>query len=506
MANGKTDIIIIGAGISGLCTGCYGQMNNYTTQIFEMHDKPGGVCTSWKRQGYIVDGCLHSVLGVAPGTSFYHMWQEMGVIQGRHFVHPDQLARIEGPDNQVLNFYTDLDRLEQHLKELAPSDAKVITEFIKNARICTRYDLPVDKAFELFTLGDGIKLVIKFLPLVLRVFRKWSRVSLHDFAQRFSNSFLREAFPLVSGLPDLPIASLLMLLAWSHRRVTGYPVGGSLELARAIEKRYLGLGGRTNYRSRVTKILVENNVAVGIRLDDGTEYRGEIIISAADGHSTIFDLLEGKYLDEKTKGHYEELPLFHPIIHIALGVARSFDEIPPLVTGLNFPIGESVTIGGQAIRRLTMHIYNFDPTLAPEKRTLITVLIPTDYDYWKDLSHDPKRYHAEKKGVGELVTSLVEQRFPGITTQVEMCNVATPITFERYTGNWRGSFEGWEMSTKTFGLRMSKRLPGLSNFYMVGQWVEPGGGLPPAVMSARHVVQVICRKSRRHFITSKPRD
>ena len=50
----------------------------------------------------------------------------------------------------------------------------------------------------------------------------------------------------------------------------------------------------------------------------------------------------------------------------------------------------------------------------------------------------------------------------------------------RYTGNWRGSFEGWMISMDAWDLRMKKTLFGLSDFYMVGQWVEPGCGLPPA--------------------------
>lgn len=241
-----------------------------------------------------------------------------------------------------------------------------------------------------------------------------------------------------------------------------------------------------------------------MRLDNGTEYRGDIVISAADGHTTIFGLLGGKYLNRKIRGYYEELPLFHPIIHVALGVARTFDEVPALVTGWNFPLREPITIANQSLERLTLHVYNFDPTLAPKGRTLITILIPTDYDYWKDLAQDREQYQAAKESIAELVIGAIEQRFPGIGRQVEMRDVATPVTFERYTGNWRASFEGWEASTKTFGLRMSKRLPGLNNFYMVGQWVEPGGGLPPAVMSARHLMQVICRQNRRPFVTSMP--
>ena len=47
----EKSIIITGAGIAGLSAGCYGQMNGYRTQIFEMDTKPGGLCTSWKRKG-----------------------------------------------------------------------------------------------------------------------------------------------------------------------------------------------------------------------------------------------------------------------------------------------------------------------------------------------------------------------------------------------------------------------------------------------------------------------
>ena len=57
-------IIIIGAGIAGLAAGCYAQMNGYKTQIFEMHDRPGGLCTAWQRQGFVFDGCIHYLFGI----------------------------------------------------------------------------------------------------------------------------------------------------------------------------------------------------------------------------------------------------------------------------------------------------------------------------------------------------------------------------------------------------------------------------------------------------------
>lgn len=57
----RKSIVIIGAGIAGLAAGTYAQMNGYDSVIFEMHDKPGGLCTSWKRKGFTIDGCIESV-------------------------------------------------------------------------------------------------------------------------------------------------------------------------------------------------------------------------------------------------------------------------------------------------------------------------------------------------------------------------------------------------------------------------------------------------------------
>jgi len=499
----EKSIIIIGAGIAGLSTGCYGQMNGYHTQIFEMHTTPGGLCTTWKRKGYKIDGCIHWLVGSSPGNSFYRLWEEVGAVQGRTIIDHEEFVRIEGKEGKVFIVYTDLNRLEQHMKELAPEDKDVIEEFINAIHRCTHFDMPIEKAPELYSPIDMLKMMFTMVPS-LRFMRKWGKVSIPDFAQCFKNPFLRGAFPLTMNLPGFPMMSLCMTLAYLHQKAAGYPLGGSLEFARGIERRYLGLGGEIHYKSPVVKILVENDQAVGVRLADGSEHRSDIVISAADGHTTIFDMLEGKYINKKIQGYYDKLPIFTPLIYMSLGVARSFDELPSSVAGIYFPLDEPVTIAGQEWKRLPVHIYNFDPSLAPEGKTLLTLLIDSNYEYWKKLSEDPERYKAEKEQIADLVVAQLDRRFPGLAAQVEMRDVATPMTFERYTGNWQGTYEGWQMTTKTLTMRMSKTLPGLANFHMAGQWVQPGGGLPTGVMTGRHVAQIICKKDKKKFVTSTP--
>jgi phytoene dehydrogenase-like protein len=63
---------------------------------------------------------------------------------------------------------------------------------------------------------------------------------------------------------------------------------------------------------------------------------------------------------------------------------------------------------------------------------------------------------------------------------------------------------GWADTTKTMLKLMGRTLPRLGSFYMAGQWVHPGGGVNGAVTSGRHVIQVICKKDKRPFVTTVP--
>ena len=89
---------------------------------------------------------------------------------------------------------------------------------------------------------------------------------------------------------------------------------------------------------------------------------------------------------------------------------------------------------------------------------------------------------------------------PGISSQIETSDVATPFTTFRYTNNWKAAL-GFIM-TKTLAADMVRkpqyRLPGLDDFYMIGQWVR-GFGVPMAAFSGKEVIQNICKADGRRF-------
>jgi phytoene dehydrogenase-like protein len=151
---------------------------------------------------------------------------------------------------------------------------------------------------------------------------------------------------------------------------------------------------------------------------------------------------------------------------------------------------------------IDIQVFNYDPTAAPKGKTMIRVNLNGDYTFWKKLRETPDQYEAEKKRIADEVVKALDARYPGLAEKVEMVDVATPVTFERYTGNWQGSSQGWvptpEAANGTAWFSQ-KTLSGLERFYLAGQWVEIIGGVPSAAFSARNVIRLICSRDGRPF-------
>ncbi|MBO3803639.1 MAG: NAD(P)/FAD-dependent oxidoreductase [Candidatus Brockarchaeota archaeon] len=490
----RKSIIVIGAGIAGLSAGCYGQMNGFRTRIFEMHTSPGGLCTSWRRGSYTIDGCLQWLVGTAPSSGLYRIWEELGATRGRRFVNHEEFVRIEGVNGKTFIQYSNLDRLEQHMLEMSPEDESSVRNFINSAREFVRAEAPVEG-------NENRGATSK--PTIEKLQEKWGGRAMGEFSLSIKSPALRGIFESLWH-PSAPASFFLMILSFLHKGEVGYPVGGSLAFSRSIERRYLELGGEARYGSRVAKVLVEGGRAAGVKLEDGSEHRSDYVISAADGHATIFDMLDGRYADSEIRGYYERLQPFPPLLHVALGVDRSFEDVPPVANGISFPLSSAIKVAGTEFRRLGVLVYNFDPTLAPPGKTVLKVMLPSDYDYWKGLRERPDLYRSEKDLVADRIAYALDERFPGLADRVEMRDVATPATFHRYTGNWRGSYEGWMLTPESAGLQMRKTLPGLDNFYMAGQWVEPGGGVPTSAISGRNAIKMVCEREKVPFFSTVP--
>ncbi len=331
---------------------------------------------------------------------------------------------------------------------------------------------------------------------------------MQQFAQRFSDPFLKKAFSLlVYSAPFTPVAPHLMRHAYALNKALQWPVGGALEFARSIEKRYKELGGEVHYGQKVEKIRVENDRAVGVRTADGSEHRADRIISNADGRKTIMDMLGGNYINEKIRSYCAEPPdLMNWAVHVFLGVNRDLSGEPSALVML---LENPVTLAGHKTDSLEMQLYGFDKTMAPEGKGVIKVELVSGYSYWKRLYADREKYKEEKEKIALQVIDILERHFSGIKGQVEVIDVPTLMTWERFVGATHG-FNNLPAKQFSFLAGMRGRggvtsLPGLSNFCFVGAWASMAPALFGNALSGKITIQKICKKDGKKFLVQRPK-
>lgn len=339
--------------------------------------------------------------------------------------------------------------------------------------------------------------MVKMMPM-FKVMGKFSRTTIAQYLEQFKDPFLKQALALIMPA-GYSMISLVSTLASLHSRDAGFPRGGSLEFARSVESRFLALGGNINYRSRVTEVLVNNGRATGVLLEDGSEVTGDIVVSAADLHSTVYGLLKGRHITPLIKTSFRELPVYSSI-QVSLGVDCDLSgEAEKVAVKMDKPIN----LGGKQNGYIYLTNYVFDPSLAPAGKTVVAATLYSTYEHWQAVAKDKKRYNEKKNQLAERVIKEVEKRFPKARDRIEVVDVATPITYNRYTGVWKGAYMAWVVPPEKGRFKIPKQLPGLDNFYQIGQWVEPPSGLPGSMLTGRHVVQIICSHEKVPFRTGQ---
>ena len=485
------NIVIIGGGLAGLSAGCYARASGFRTTIVEHNLSLGGVCTAWPRNGYTIDGCIHWLTG----GPFAKLYEELGILPKVKLHTIEEFARYRNIERGVdVSFARDLAAVGDALKQIAPEDAQEIDRMMSSAVEFTAVD-PGIAPPELQGLKDTVARVwdARSESGLFVHYRKplgvWLREHVrNEQLRRILSSFVP---------PEAPALFLLMVFGYLARGFLSRPDGGSGKFRDALIASYHRLGGAERLHTTVDEILVENGRACGVRLDDGTTIDADIVISTSSMPETVLRLLGGGFGADETRARLERWKLFDPIVLVSFGVASALEGVPPtlLVDGI-----APFEVGGKTNDRLYIRTYNDDPLMAPKGHTVVQTMLTTNYDWWASRGTG---YMAAKDAVIEQTLGVLESHLPQLRRAVQVADVATPLTYWRQTRSWRGAFEGWMPRGESMLTHVKKTFPKLDGLYLAGQWVEPGGGVPMAILSGRQVVQLLCA-DRDHLFCTPP--
>lgn len=486
-------VLIIGGGIAGLTAGVFAQRAGFKSIILEKHNIPGGECTGWDRGEYHIDGCIHWLTGTKEGHKLNKLWKQVGALENVEIYKPDKLGIVEHMGKQLC-IYRDLNLLREHLLEASPEDEAEIEQLIGWVKALEDVGIPSDKPIDLMSPIDLIMLGIS-MRNQSKVSKALSKVSVKEYASRFKSPLIRKALSTIVPSEYSAIALIFTLAVFTGGN-GDYPLGGSRAMARRMAEKYQSLGGDLRLNAEVEEIVVENGTAKGVLMKDGSIETGDYVIPACDTHVTFNRLLKGMYFDKQLEERYSN-PSLYPLyscVYLSFAVDQDMKDYPETLAFDTAPFN----CGNKQYNELLIHHYCFD-RFAPEgKSALISILMTdeADYQYWKGLRQDPARYKEEKRSLSEKVIAAIEARFPELRGKITALDAATPLTYERYCGAYKGAWMSFAMLPGSKQMLHNGRIKGIGNICMAGQWLMPPGGLPAALVTGKWAVQRICKKEK----------
>jgi phytoene dehydrogenase-like protein len=318
---------------------------------------------------------------------------------------------------------------------------------------------------------------------------KISKSACGEYAGQFKHPALRKVMNFI--MPDYAATALLCTLALLASGDGGYPEGGSLAMTERMADTFKKLGGKLALGTKAKKIIVENGGATGVELENKTLSADAVIvtqetIAAAD---QLFETPpKDEWIIKLRKDTKSSVCTF-----VGVGVRAIIPETPA------FDLPEPIVCGGVSYSTLGFFNYSGYKGYAPEACTTLTTAFMDDtYNFWKK-AKDEGRYEDEKQILADQLSRAICAKYPQSNGKIEVIDIATPLTYERYTGAYHGSW----MSNMLKGDKQA-RYPGfldsVKNVYFAGHRMMTPGGLPVALMSGRQAAQMVCRQFNAIFM------
>ena len=489
------NVIVIGAGIAGLSAGVYAAKAGFKTTILESHIIPGGLSTSWKRKGYLFEGGMHWLTGSSEKLTLNQIWKETGALQENNPIFNKDPFYTLIVGNKRLHLYKNIDKLANHLLEYAPEDKKAIKRLRRDVKLFEGVHMPVSDVPGLKAkkhYRPSLIELLKMAPAVLRL-AALTKQSYIDYVFKFNNKDVRHLLMTVIGTRYNALSFIYTLASYSSGDC-GYPEGGSLRMATNMADTFEKYGGKIQYRTFVEKIEIENNKVVGVKTDKGFIPCDAVIVTQ-DTRKAIDTLFNPPLTDKWTKTMRKNV-ISEQNMFVCLGIKADLKEYP---RSMVLPLEKPLCCAGLVFDSLRVNNYALYKDHAPEGCTAITcLLIGNSYHYWKQAKEDGT-YKDKKNELAQEFIERVTEFIPEMKDNIEVIDVATPLTYERYCNTYEGSWMSvWEPGGKSIDYPIKcKSVDGL---YFASQRSMMPGGLPIAVSAGRTAAQLLCKDTNTIFI------
>jgi all-trans-retinol 13,14-reductase len=480
------DAIVIGSGIGGLTSAaCLSKMGKKVL-VLEQHYTAGGFTHSYARNGYEWDVGVHYIGDVGTRktatrkmfdfvTDNQLQWAAMDSNYDRYYFGDEQYDLIAGKGHFI-----------EDLKKRFPKESDAINEYMLRLN-------QVNKSMPLISMEK------LFNGLTGRLMKMIRRAKVPDYVNKTTYEVLRELTDeedLIAvltgqwgdcGVPPKESSFIIHALIAKHYLHGGYyPVGGSSKMAETIIPVIQQNGGEVFTYANVTEVVVENNVAVGVQMADGTIIKAPKIISNAGVLNTFKHLLPTDV--SKTNGYDKLVEKVTPsFAHLGMYIGLKDTAKNLSIPKTNFWIYPNIN-HTENIQRFTEDYQQEFPVVyisfpsakdpSWDKRypgtATVEIVAPANFEIfekWKDQTWGKRGddYDALKEYFSERLLKELYKKLPQLEGKIDYHELSTPLSTDFFCAYKKGEIYGLQHDPKRFEqdwLRPKTKIKGL---YLTGQ-------------------------------------
>lgn len=528
----KWDAVVIGGGHNGLVAAAYIARKKKSVLVLERRHVIGGACVTEE----IVPGFKFSRASYLLSLLRPHIIRDLELYKHGlklYFRNPNSFSPTK--NGQYLMLGMDKQQNYQEIAKFSKNDANRFEDYENSLSVITdAIEQILDSPAPNFT--DGLKFsMLPQLGSLLAAGRKLGLKQVANFYEIFTSpvsKYLDRRFDCELLKAQLSTDGLIGAMASPHSPGTGYLLlhhvmgnlegkknswayveGGMGSVSNALAKSGEEHGAKILTEMSVNKILIDNNKAIGVELENGKKVYTEVVLSNATPHITYNKLLADN-ISENLKKDVDLIDYTSSVtkINVAVNKLPNFSAKPNLSSGKPDPQHIcTIHLNSDTMQQIHEAYEDAYVRQQPSKSPFIEMCIPSTLDptispegchvvslftqYTPYLLADGHWTEEKKEKYCDTVFNAIEEYAPGFKNSVIGKDILTPPDLESIFGLTGGNiFHGSISLDQLYLTRPNKNLVGpqtpFKGVYICGSGTHPGGGVmgSPGYIAAQEVL------------------
>jgi phytoene desaturase len=482
--------IVIGAGFGGIAAALRLRAKGYAVTLIDRCAALGGRAQVYEREGFRHDA------GPTVITAPF-LFEELFTLFGERFADQVKLVpltpwyRFQFADGDTFDYGGTLEATLAEIERIEPRDRAGYLALLEHSRRIYDIGFTQLSAQPFHRLGTMLRQVPHLLGL--RNYETvWQMVSRHLVSDKLRRAFSIQ--PLLVGGNPFDTTSIYGLIHFLERAYgVHFAMGGTGAVTQALGGLMERQGIALRLSATVERIRIEQGIARGVELADGSVLEADIVVSDADAAHLYRDLVPRAEQALATRVKLSQAHYSMGLFVMYFGTTRTYPGVAHHTIWMGERYREllnDIFHRQKLAEDFSLYVHRptaTDPSFAPAGQDSFYVLCPVP-----NLQADIDWATEGPRLRDRIVDALDRTMLPGLKASITADFYKTPEDFrDEYRSVHGAGFSVAPIFRQSAWFRFHNKSESVRNLYLVGAGTHPGAGVPGVLCSAKVIDALI---------------